>query len=88
MAILSLMLSYTRPLKSTAANMSGSYYLFGLANIVAYLWYEQLSVPILALELSFSLIGLAVQAPVVLWASYKLACYAKRMVISTSLSKL
>ena len=77
-SFLSLFVSFARPFKSTLANMSASYYFIifgGLANIVVYLWYNQLSVSTRALEVAFSLVGVSVQVPVVLWALYKLFCY-------------
>ena len=83
-SLLSLLLSYTRPLKSTAANASTSFYflLFAVANIVAYLWYEQIAIPTWSLELAFSLIGISSQAPVVLWAVYHISRYARNKIFT------
>ena len=88
--LLSLCVSYGRPFKSTVANMSTSFYfiVFGLANIVAYLWYNQLSVSTLALEVTFAVIGISVQIPVVVWAVYKCVCCALKRVSSSSSSIL
>jgi hypothetical protein len=86
-----LFVSFARPFKSTVANMAASYYflLFGaLANSVAYLWYNQLSISTLALEVAFSAIGLAAQVPVVIWVVYKFACYVLRKAFSNSSSIL
>ena len=88
-SFLSLFVSFARPFKSTIANMSASYYfiVFGaLANIVAYLWYSQLSVSTLALEVAFFSIGFAAQAPVVVWVVYKFACYVLRKAFRSSSS--
>lgn len=70
--------------------MSVSYYyiMFALANIVIYLWYNQLSISTLALEVAFAVIGTIVQVPVVAWALYKCACCALKKLFSSSSSKL
>ena len=81
-SILSSLISYARPFKSTVANMSLSYFfiMFGFGNLGTYLWYYQFSISTGALEAAFLLIGIAVQAPLAFWAVYKVTCYAWRMI--------
>ena len=83
-SFLSLVLSYARPpFKSTIANSSISLYfaLIGLTNIVVYLWYNQLSISTLVLVAAFSLFTLSVQAPVLVWAVYKIVSSARRRIL-------
>ena len=89
-SLLSLIVSFARVFKSSITNMSVSYYyiMFALANIVAYLWYNQLSISTVALEVAFAVIGTFAQVPVVAWALYKCACSALKKVFSSSSSKL
>ena len=84
-SLLSLLVSYARPLKSTIANMSVSFctIMLGFVQIVVYLWYNQLSISTHTLEVAFALIGISVQVPVVAWALYKFACCAMRRVPTT-----
>ena len=84
-SLLSLLISYKRPFKSTVTNMSVSYcfIVFGLGNVVVYLWYYQVSVSSLALEVAFFLTGISVLAPVVVWTLYKVTCYVLRRISTT-----
>ena len=74
---ISLIISYVKPCKLTVANTSLSFYLFlfGMCGLFHYLWMLNVSTATEALELTFFLIVLASQLPVLLWASYNSACY-------------
>ena len=75
--IMSLTVSCIKPCKSIVANMSLSFYsfLFGVCGLAHYLWKLNVSTATEALELTFVLIVLAAQLPVLLWASYNSARY-------------
>ena len=83
-SLLSLLVCYIRPFKSTVANMSVSFcfIMYGFLLICSYLWSNQLSVSTLALEVTFAVIVISVQIPVVVWALYKV-CYALRRFFTT-----
>ena len=85
-SLLSLLISYVTPFKSSLANMSVSFCftVFALSHILVYFWYNLLSVSTPAFEAAFVLIGIAVQTPVTLWAVCNVFSYARKSIFFKS----
>ena len=78
--LLSLYISYIQPCKFVIANASLSFYigLFGVMEMVVFIWYYDLSTSSDLVLLMFIFIGFISQAPFLLWGFYIVSCYAVR----------
>ena len=80
--LLSLLTSYLQPCKSKIANISLSFYLalFGILEMIVFLWYWDLSTSTEVLSFISAFFGFITHTPFFVWVLYIISCHAARKI--------